>query len=115
MGVNFRTGLMDLSSSLIGQTRVNATALATHANILVASTESATVSPNIGTATLPLTTSALPTHLHQNEWFTRHARRLIQERAANGDDLLQANKKLREIFHSDLETPIKLRSFWTLI
>ena len=53
-------------------------------------------------------------HLHQNEWFTRHARRLIQERAANGDDLLQANKKLREIFHSDLETPIKLRSFWTL-
>ena len=37
-------------------------------------------------------------HLHQNEWFTRHARRLIQERAANGDDLLQANKKLHEIF-----------------
>ena len=53
-------------------------------------------------------------HLHQNEWFTRHARRLIQERAANGDDLLQANKKLHEIFQSDLDTPIKLRSFWTL-
>ena len=31
-----------------------------------------------------------------------------------GMTYFEANKKLREIFHSDLETPIKLRSFWTL-
>ncbi|MDP6469203.1 MAG: c-type cytochrome [Pirellulaceae bacterium] len=53
-------------------------------------------------------------HLHPNEWFVRHARRILQERAAAGSDLSAAHQRLQDIFrNADAETN-KLRAFWTL-
>ncbi|MCP3694753.1 MAG: c-type cytochrome [Planctomycetaceae bacterium] len=53
-------------------------------------------------------------HLHSNEWFVRHARRILQERAVAGVDLTAAKKQLRAIFTSDKDELNKLRSLWTL-
>ena len=53
-------------------------------------------------------------HLHSNEWFVRHARRILQERAVAGVDLTAAKKQLRAIFASDKDELNKLRSLWTL-
>ncbi len=52
--------------------------------------------------------------LHANDWYTRHARRLLQERAAEGKI---ASAPLREhllaIFQGDDE-PARLKAFWAL-
>lgn len=53
-------------------------------------------------------------HLHRNDWYVRHARRLLQERAAAGADLSSAHRRLREIFAEHDEIPRKLRALWTL-
>lgn len=53
-------------------------------------------------------------HLHRNEWFVRHARRVLQERAARGEDLSQAKSGLLQLFGAAQSTPDKLRAFWTM-
>ncbi|MFP6618137.1 MAG: PVC-type heme-binding CxxCH protein, partial [Pirellulaceae bacterium] len=53
-------------------------------------------------------------HLHPNEWFVRHARRILQERAVAGIDVTAARKQLRAIFASDKDELNKLRALWTL-
>ena len=53
-------------------------------------------------------------HEHRNDWFVRHARRLLQERAAQGADLNEAKRSLRELLVTSTEVPLKLRAFWTL-
>jgi len=53
-------------------------------------------------------------HKHRNDWFVRHARRLLQERAAQGADLKEAKRSLRELLVASDEVPLKLRAFWTL-
>ncbi|MDE0736644.1 MAG: hypothetical protein OSB47_12520, partial [Pirellulaceae bacterium] len=53
-------------------------------------------------------------HLHSNEWFVRHARRILQERAVAGVDVTAAKKQLRAIFASDKNELNKLRALWTL-
>jgi putative membrane-bound dehydrogenase-like protein len=52
--------------------------------------------------------------LHSNAWFARHARRILQERAAAGSDLSTAHLRLQEIFAKDDDEINKLRAFWTL-
>ncbi|QDV84932.1 Cytochrome c [Stieleria magnilauensis] len=52
--------------------------------------------------------------LHANDWFVRHARRLLQERAADGNDLSEAHAGLRESFDSHPDIPRKLRVLWAL-
>lgn len=51
---------------------------------------------------------------HRNEWYVRHSRRILQERAAAGSDLSEAYAVLRQIFENDAEVPRKLRAMWTL-
>ena len=53
-------------------------------------------------------------HVHPNAWFVRHARRILQERAAAGRDLTTAHLRLQDIFENDDDEINKLRAFWTL-
>jgi putative membrane-bound dehydrogenase-like protein len=53
-------------------------------------------------------------HRHRNEWFVRHSRRILHERAVAGHDLSLARQLLRDIFHNDEDELLKLRALWTL-
>lgn len=53
-------------------------------------------------------------HLHRNEWHVRHARRVLQERAANGKEMKQNREQLLAMFQQEVDVPNKLRALWTL-
>jgi putative membrane-bound dehydrogenase-like protein len=53
-------------------------------------------------------------HLHRNDWHVRHARRVLQERAAAGREMTHVRKDLLKIFEEHEEVPRKLRALWTL-
>ncbi len=52
--------------------------------------------------------------LHKNDWHVRHARRVLQERAARGDDMSDVRKSLLQLFDANQDTPRKLRAVWAL-
>jgi hypothetical protein len=52
--------------------------------------------------------------LHNNDWWVRHARRVLQERAAAGRDMTGVNDRLRAMLEEQVEVPRKLRALWTL-
>lgn len=52
--------------------------------------------------------------LHSNEWFVRQARRVLQERAADGRDLNGAHAALTRLFREQNEPARKLRALWAL-
>ncbi|MCM8542024.1 MAG: c-type cytochrome [Lentisphaeraceae bacterium] len=52
--------------------------------------------------------------LHKNEWFVRHARRVLYERASTGQDMKTANDALLKIFNENTSVPKKLRALWCL-
>jgi putative membrane-bound dehydrogenase-like protein len=52
--------------------------------------------------------------LHHNDWFVRTARRLLQERAADGRDLSKAHNLLRSILEGNPDVPRRLRAVWAL-
>jgi putative membrane-bound dehydrogenase-like protein len=52
--------------------------------------------------------------LHRNDWHVRHARRLLQERAARGLPMDSAHAALRAILADHPEVPRKLRALWAL-
>jgi len=49
-----------------------------------------------------------------NEWDSRQARQLIQQRAAAGQDLTKATLKLMNTYRLTSSTPTALRAMWTL-
>lgn len=51
---------------------------------------------------------------HRNDWYVRHARRLLQERHAAGADLGDIRKDLFSMFGDQKEIPGKLRALWAL-
>lgn len=51
---------------------------------------------------------------HRNEWYVRHARRILQERAAEHVGLTALQTKLREAFGQAASVPHKLRHLWAL-
>jgi putative membrane-bound dehydrogenase-like protein len=51
---------------------------------------------------------------HKNDWFVRHARRVLQERAQNGDDLSTAHRQLHEMLKNNPSETRKLRALWAL-
>jgi len=53
-------------------------------------------------------------HLHRNDWHVRHARRVLQERAAASQDMSAVRTALLAIFNEHVEVPRKLRALWTL-
>ena len=52
--------------------------------------------------------------LHKNEWFVRHARRVLHERAVAGQNMDSATKALLKIFSENPSVPKKLRALWCL-
>ena len=52
--------------------------------------------------------------LHRNDWFVRHARRILQERAVGGLDMSTAYAVLRRMFDDNVDVTRKLRALWTL-
>ncbi|HND53243.1 MAG TPA: dehydrogenase, partial [Pirellulaceae bacterium] len=53
-------------------------------------------------------------HLHRNDWHVRHARRVLQERAAAGQNLGSTIAALRAIYNDNPDVTRKLRALWTL-
>jgi putative membrane-bound dehydrogenase-like protein len=49
---------------------------------------------------------------HRNDWFVRHARRLLQERSSAGADMTQVHAELRAMFAAESSVPKKLRALW---
>ncbi|HIE96614.1 MAG TPA: c-type cytochrome [Planctomycetes bacterium] len=58
-------------------------------------------------------TELVELQLHQNEWFVRHARRILHQRSATGTDLTAAIRRLRNIFDDEEDELLKLRVLWT--
>ena len=52
--------------------------------------------------------------LHDNDWWVRHARRLLQERAAAGEEMSAVHTALREILNGDKRSEKRLRALWGL-
>jgi hypothetical protein len=52
--------------------------------------------------------------LHKNDWWVRTARKVLQERAADGKDVSAARSKLQEIATSHAEPERRLRAMWAL-
>jgi putative heme-binding domain-containing protein len=52
--------------------------------------------------------------LHENDWFVRHARRLLQERAAAGKPMRQVHQRLHDLFRKQRDVTRKLRAMWAL-
>jgi putative membrane-bound dehydrogenase-like protein len=52
--------------------------------------------------------------LHRNDWFVRQARRLLQERAAKGQNLDEVRGALRRQFEEEPDVSRKLRALWAL-
>jgi len=52
--------------------------------------------------------------LHQNDFYVRHARRLLQERAFAGKDMTKVHAALGDIFENNPDVTRKLRSMWAL-
>ncbi len=52
--------------------------------------------------------------LHPNDWWVRHARRLLHERATAGQDMSGVHEALRHILDKDQRSEKRLRALWTL-
>jgi len=51
---------------------------------------------------------------HKNDWFVAHARRLLQERAAAGGEMQDAQLQLRKMLRSESDDTRRLRALWAL-
>jgi len=59
-------------------------------------------------------TKLVELHLHKNEWFVRHSRRVLHERTVSGNNMDKANEALMKIFNKNPSVPKKLRALWTM-
>ncbi len=53
-------------------------------------------------------------HRHPNEWFVRQARRVLADRAARGEALVEVKTSLLALFEQDPDPVRKLRALWSL-
>jgi putative membrane-bound dehydrogenase-like protein len=51
---------------------------------------------------------------HRNDWYVQHARRLLQERAAQNHGMSTVASELTKAFHERPEVSAKLRALWAL-
>ena len=52
--------------------------------------------------------------LHDNDWYVRHSRRLLQERSVAGAPMESVHQKLRELLMRPDASPKRLRALWAL-
>ncbi|MBA4192295.1 MAG: dehydrogenase [Planctomycetaceae bacterium] len=53
-------------------------------------------------------------HLHRNDWYVRHARRILQERSRDAKGGEEGRKQLTEILNKNPDVTRRLRALWTL-
>ena len=53
-------------------------------------------------------------HTHRNEWYVRHARRLLDERAAAGQNMSAVQASLERQLHENKDALARLQYLWTL-
>lgn len=51
---------------------------------------------------------------HPNDWYVRHARRVLQERAAAGRPMRDVHQALRAMLSDEIGVPRQLRALWAL-
>lgn len=51
---------------------------------------------------------------HPNEWYSRHARRILQERSVTKSEGDEARQRLEETIRGSKQAPARLRALWTL-
>ena len=51
---------------------------------------------------------------HKNDWYVRHARRLLHERFAAGDDMSDVHVELMSLYQENPDIARKLRALWAL-
>ena len=52
--------------------------------------------------------------LHRNDWYVRHARRLLHERTGRGDDMSAVHRQLHSMFATQTDVTRQLRALWAL-
>jgi putative membrane-bound dehydrogenase-like protein len=52
--------------------------------------------------------------IHENEWYSRHARRILQERSIAGKDMKVVHENLKQMLKTQTSVPKKLRAMWCL-
>lgn len=52
--------------------------------------------------------------LHRNDWYVRHARRLLQERSGRGELSARVQPALQRLFKEEREVTRRLRALWAL-
>ena len=52
--------------------------------------------------------------LNKNDWYVRHARRVLQERAFAGQSMDETHEKLRSMYTSNADVTRRLRALWAL-
>ena len=52
--------------------------------------------------------------LHRNDWFVRHARRILQERAAAGKSMQVVHTQLQNVLGNNPDVTRQLRALWSL-
>ena len=52
--------------------------------------------------------------LHKNDWYVRHARRLLQERAAAGEPMARVRQRILRSFQEQTDARCRLRLMWAL-
>ncbi len=53
-------------------------------------------------------------HYHKNEWLVRHSRRILHERAVNGEPIAKAVGMLKKQLADESDTVLRLRALWSL-
>ena len=75
---------------------------------------------HLDTHTDPVDLSVMPAgqwvelQSHDNDWYVRHARRLLQEQAAAGKPMSQVHASLQSMLEREKSVPRKLRAMWAL-
>lgn len=59
-------------------------------------------------------TDLVTLHLHANDRFVRHARRVLQERASRGEDMDGVHRALVQMYQTNPDVTRRLRALWTL-
>jgi hypothetical protein len=52
--------------------------------------------------------------LHRNDWFVRHARRVLQQRAAEGRNMALVHRQLQQMYREQRDVTRQLRALWAL-
>jgi putative membrane-bound dehydrogenase-like protein len=52
--------------------------------------------------------------LYRNDWYVRHARRILTERAAAGKPMAAVHESLRKLYDNNPDSTRKLRALWAL-